>query len=95
MRRDPHYLRFARALAFVSGLAAPGCYETHARSASTDAASDPGRDGGRDVGGDPCDLCYCPDFDDPDGRPACSWEDPETSICCPVVGPLSPPDLPA
>ena len=83
----PHYLRFACALALVS--AAQGCYQSHRL---TDAGTPrPGVDAFVNA----CDLCRCEGFDPPNGLPDCDFSDPRERTCCPVIGPLSPPDLPA
>jgi hypothetical protein len=82
----PHYLRFARALALVSGLAGfGGCADSHERD-----------DAGRSDAAAPadaglvCDDCECRFGADggPGAPPECDIE------CCAVIGPLHPPDLP-
>jgi hypothetical protein len=101
-RTDPRYLRFARALALVSGLA-PGCALSHERPGGTDG-------GPRDAGSDAGILADAPDAP-PVDVPVCttcecdySWSMPPAPgscqalmhwECCAVVGPLAPPDLPA
>jgi hypothetical protein len=97
----PHYLRFARAAALVTGLATlPGCYASHVRDSddapdaqAPDAAPIPDAapvDAHRDDAFvDVCDTCECTfGTTDPTSCEALGyWR------CCPVVGPLSPPDL--
>ncbi len=101
MADDPHYLRFARALALVSTVgSAAGCHAVHERpgdapdAAVADARQGPDAvvvDAGPPDTGDRCDQCDCYTSNGP--LPNCStvgyWE------CCAVVGPLAPPDLPA
>jgi hypothetical protein len=84
----PHYLRFVCALAMVS--ATQGCYRSHEL---TDAGvTIPGRDAFVSA----CDQCRCPPpFDPIDGRRECDPSLLGERHCCPIVGPLSPPDLPA
>ncbi len=154
MKNEPHYLRFTRALALLTGLAG-ACAESTTQSdssvatdtsSSTDtrvtttdtavlqdtlrpidtaspvdtsvvdvradraATADAPVDGSQardvvlahDAAPDivvveVCDTCYCPGFDPvPDaGNVASCFDRTETSSCCPVVGPLSPPDLAA
>jgi hypothetical protein len=115
--QTPHYLRVARALALVSGLAgAAGCYASHETGDTSlpDASlADAGRrdagrrdagprdagprDAGPRDGGDPCTTCGCYSVFGNDGGPGGPPECFEVGLdfCCPVVGPLSPPDLPA
>jgi hypothetical protein len=80
-----HHLRFARALALASTTLAPGCYLAHERAIDVgpiDAYVADVPDAG------PCAVpCRCPRLGD-DGT--CTGAQ---VICCPIVGPLSPPDL--
>lgn len=90
--RAPHFLRFARAIALVSSVALPGCYLTHTLEETPPPRDAGTRDAARvDAPTDPCASCYDPG--------ACGgWEGPgreECIRCCPVIGPLHPPDLPA
>ncbi len=106
---DPRYLRFARALALVSGIAAPmgGCAISH----DVDDTG-PDRDTGPQVDAapiadvlvsdagtdapyvDPCLSCECV-FGGDLPPPPTSCEAQGHPECCYAVGPLSPPDLPA
>lgn len=100
----PRYLRFAQALALVSGLAAPGCALDHTRGDDTGPLPDGGTDAfvadaGSDTGVDapyidPCSRCECVFGGDMPPPPG-SCEAAGTPECCYLVGPLSPPDLPA
>ncbi len=106
---QPHYLRFARSVALVSGLgcAAAGCGT--ATSPPGDAGStlaDTGG-GGTDTGtpapdtgtpvadaGFDCTTCTCGLTADDAGLPFCSG-DAILACNCAAIGPLFPPDLPA
>lgn len=103
----PHYLRFARALALVSGVAsACACSQSHGGDDASVAPVDaPAIPDAPPVAvdaplvfvdaGNVCDICRCYLFepDAGDGAPDCTaigaWD------CCPIEGPLPPPDLPA
>jgi hypothetical protein len=83
----PHYLRVARALALVSLALSPGCYQAHEREIDA-GPIDAFRADVPDLG--PCTRplpCRCPTLGT-DGN--CS--NPYL-MCCPIVGPLAPPDL--
>jgi hypothetical protein len=96
MAREPHYVRFARALALAGSLAgASGCYQSNGPEAEPDAGPPvadamPGEDAGLT-----CADCACafPGGDLSDAGRTCDsiglWG------CCVAVGPLAPPDLPA
>jgi hypothetical protein len=87
-RVTPRYVRFARALALVSATSAAGCYQAHERS----------------VDAGPVDAFVA---DVPDAWEMCPRPLPCTcprlgsdgtcgdryALCCPIVGPLSPPSL--
>lgn len=104
----PHYLRFARALALVSGTLA-GCAEAHAPE--SDAATPPLDapiavdapigidapmvDAGFDAAGLGCGDCVCYFAGDAGpGALDCVAIGLEAT-CCYDIGPLPPPDLPA
>jgi hypothetical protein len=83
----PRYLRFARALALVSAVAAPGCYQAHERSVDA-GPIDAFMPDSPDMG--PCTRplpCTCPTLAN---NGTC---DEIHMMCCPIVGPLSPPNL--
>lgn len=89
MARTPHYLRFAQAIALVSGALTPGCYASHVRSADApDAAmaDAPMADTGPVS---PCATCDC------NRGPATpnSCETQGHFECCAALGPLAPPEL--
>jgi hypothetical protein len=93
----PHYLRFARALALVSGIAAPGCATHHEITPTTDAAPTDSAvaDAGTDAPPtDPCSRCDCV-FGGDTPPPPTSCEAMGTAYCCYAIGPLLPPELPA
>ena len=85
----PRYVRFARAIALVGVVTSPGCYQAHERptdAGPVDAFVPDAPDAG------PCARplpCTCPTLIN-DGT--CTGDH---LMCCPVVGPLSPPDLAA
>ena len=102
-----HYVRFARAIALAGTLAggAAGC------ASSTTPENDSGTppsDGGTDTGSliadaaptadsgpandafVDCTSCQCAFGGTDSGLPSCP-----SNFCCPVLGPLSPPDLPS
>lgn len=91
MNREPRWLRFAQALALISGVSA-------CSNASTTPETGPGPStgngatGGGEVATDPC-PCSC---DTTSVNPAYCGNVGHYE-CCPatiMVGPLSPPDLP-
>lgn len=91
----PHFLRFAQALALVSGVVVPGCASHHLRDAPSDAAVPDTRivDAGRDT--PPVRMCDCEcvfggDMPDPPGSCAALGM---AAPCCYLVGPLAPPEL--
>lgn len=86
----PHYLRVARALALVSGtLGSAGCYQSHERAVDVGPIDAWSADTNVDAGPCPVPLpCTCPTLSS-DGT--CGGT--TFMMCCPVVGPLSPPDL--
>lgn len=104
----PHFLRFARALALVSGIAAPlasGCAMQHetddtgstpdASVADTSVADTSVADAGNDAPYvDPCASCDCV-FGGDEPPPPNSCEAMGTPECCYAVGPLAPPELAA
>ncbi len=94
----PHFLRFARALALVSGTLAPiasGCAMQH-QSDDTGTTPDTSvADAGTDAPYvDPCASCDCV-FGGDTPPPPNSCEAMGTPECCYAVGPLAPPELPA
>lgn len=83
----PHYVRFARALALVTAVASPGCYQAHEREPDA-GPIDAFRADVPDEG--PCARplpCRCPTLAD-DGTCVGAY-----AMCCPIVGPLAPPTL--
>jgi hypothetical protein len=106
----PHYLRFAQALALVSGLAGvTACADSHAPDdagmesdgsvVADSGARDAGRrDAGHDAGtpdaGFTCDMCGC--WFGVDAGPGSLPDCDSTGHfeCCAAIGPLFPPDLP-
>lgn len=106
---EPHYVRFARALALASTLGGvAGCgtsttlpendAATGADAATVDDAAtlaDAGSDAGSDVDAFfDCATCTCGLTADDAGLPFCPSEQIVTCNCA-AVGPLSPPNLPA
>ena len=101
MTREPHRdglshsIRVARALALLSSIALPACYEAHGRISDGLADAGPAHDAflTRDADLNPCTACRCsmtrvdPDPTTCEGRG--HWE------CCATLGPLPPPDLSA
>lgn len=87
----PHYLRFAAALAMVSGLS--GCALDHTRETDAGPPPDTGplADAGHDAP-DTCDTCVCVYGGDTPPPPN-SCEALGLSACCYILGPLPPPDL--
>lgn len=95
----PHYLRFARALALVSGIAAPmaGCAMQHGSDgdAGPVRSDAPAADTAlADAPVDVCSVCLCVFGGDLPAPPE-SCEAMGHTECCVTVGPLAPPDLPA
>jgi hypothetical protein len=89
----PHYLRFAQALALVSGIAAPACSSHHVLEPSSDASTSDAPPLA-DAGTDPCATCECVFGGDmPDPPESCAARG--ALWCCGVIGPLAPPELPA
>lgn len=91
----PRYLRFARALALVSGIAAPlssGCALQHGVTPDTGRVADAGTDA---PSVDPCSTCDCVFGSDGVPDPPNSCAAMGLYSCCYAVGPLSPPELPA
>jgi hypothetical protein len=85
----PHYLRFARAAALLGGLAAtPGCYASHLRAGDVPDAATPDAPA-PDAFVNVCETCRC-SFGRMDPG---SCEATGHFLCCPVTGPLSPPEL--
>lgn len=89
----PRYVRVARALALLSGALTTsslvGCYQSHTRSTDAGPADTTSHDTLADAGRCPTPLpCTCRTLVAPG---TC---DDTYASCCPVVGPLSPPDLP-
>lgn len=90
----PHYLRVARALALLSGVlatgsSATGCYRTHVRTGDAGSVDASGPDATLDAGRCPVPLpCECPTLGTSGTCGGTSFE-----ACCPIVGPLSPPEL--
>lgn len=88
MERAPHYVRVARALALLTTLGTAGCYAAHERPEDA-GPIDAYRADVPDAG--PCARplpCTCPTLAR-DGT--CTGE---YAMCCPVTGPLAPPELP-
>ncbi len=91
----PHYLRVARAIALLTGAlgtssAVSGCYQSHVRSTDAGPIDAASFDTLLDAGRCPRPLpCTCRTL----GAPGTCEDTPYVS-CCPIVGPLSPPDLP-
>lgn len=95
---EPHYVRFARALALVTAFGAPGCGTATTlpegdSGAPNDAATiaDSGADAGASFD---CTTCTCGLTADDAGVPFCTG-DAVITCGCAAVGPLAPPDLPA
>jgi hypothetical protein len=80
-----HYVRFARAIALVSSVSSAGCYQVHERG--VDAGPDDAAIA--DVPDAPCLRCTCGTFTRTGTCDTMGY-----SFCCPIVGPLAPPDLP-
>lgn len=92
---SPRFLRFAQALALVSGIAAPACSMHHVTPPGGDAGGDaaPLADAGPDAPFvDRCAACECI-FGGDTPPPPTSCEARGTPECCYAVGPLAPPDL--
>lgn len=98
---EPHYVRFARAVALVGTLAAPGCGTATAPESDTGS---PGNDSGTDAASIAdasdvdaffdCTSCTCGLLAEDAGLPYCPSE--RIVQCgCAAVGPLAPPDLSA
>lgn len=89
------YLRVARALALLSGAAgamsaSTGCYQSHERATDAGPIDTASFDTRADAGRCPTPLpCTCRTLVAPG-----NCDDTPYVSCCPVVGPLSPPDLP-
>ncbi len=99
---EPHYVRFARAMALVGTLAAPGCGTATTPEGDTGATTnDSGTDAAAPIAdaGDvdaffDCTSCTCGLLAEDAGLPYCPSE--RIVQCgCAAVGPLAPPDLPA
>lgn len=105
----PRFLRFARALALVTSVGGC-YESTVVVVGGLDAQSPDGgaRDAqalvdarARDAGPVDCTTCQCDGFcfggcidsGAVDTRPLC-FDDPRTRLCCPIPGPLLPPDVP-
>lgn len=93
----PHYLRLARAIALlsgavVSGASAAGCYQSHERTDRLDAGPTDAWSPDTLTDAERCPTplpCECPTLGSLGTCGSTSFD-----VCCPIVGPLSPPDLP-
>lgn len=99
---EPHYVRFARAMALVGTLSAPGCgMATSPQGDSGPPGSDAGTDAAVPIADASdvdaffdCTSCTCGLLAADVGLPDCPSE--RIVQCgCAAVGPLAPPDLPA
>lgn len=93
----PRFLRFAQALALVSGIGGlPACSMHHVTLPGSDAGDDAAvSDAGTDAPYvDRCASCECV-FGGDLPPPPTSCEARGTPECCYTVGPLAPPNLPA
>ena len=93
---SPRFLRFAQALALVSGIGAlPACSMHHIPEPGTDAGGGDATvaDAGTDAPYvDPCASCECV-FGGDRPPPPESCEARGTPMCCYAIGPLAPPNL--
>ncbi|MBN8614056.1 MAG: hypothetical protein J0L92_25890 [Deltaproteobacteria bacterium] len=90
----PRYVRVARALALLSGALTTsslvGCYQTHERLTDAGPIDAVSLDADVDAGRCPTPLpCTCRTL-----VAMGTCDDTPYVSCCPIVGPLSPPDLP-
>lgn len=95
---NPRYLRFARALALLSASTqVSGCYLSHGLEES--GSRDAGIDApivAADVPTEDVDVCTTCECDEPWGTPRPgTCQDLGHWLCCAIIGPLSPPSLPA
>ncbi len=92
----PHFLRFAQALALVSGLGlASGCAVSHDPLPTSDAGggdASPLADAGADAFVLSCETCDCV-FGGDTPPPPNSCEALGLFGCCATAGPLPPPEL--